>query len=99
MAVSDLALIVWAAIDAAFAQDGMRPPPHQRERKNGFRWMLADDRYRRGRGHVVARVPLWFVRNAFEIFVDQLFPTREVCNGRTLQDYAREAERLRTLSS
>ena len=49
----------------------------ERELSNRLSGMLANDHDRLRGGDVVTRLPLGFIRDSAEIFLDKLFPPRE----------------------
>src|ERR1019366_7397208 len=81
-AVSDLALIILAAIDESFAHDGMSPQRTSDNSRTGFFgfWRMTGDRL--GGGDVEARTPVWFVGHAIEVlFNDLLSPRKSVASA------------------
>ncbi len=72
-AVSDLALIIWAAADESLAHDGMRPQRIAR----GLLRILADDRDGLGGSNIVARTPILFPRDGSEVLFNDLLSPRK----------------------
>ena len=75
-AVSDLALIIWAATDGSFAHDGIKPQRIKDNSRGSFRFCrMIGDRLRGG--NVVAGIPVWFIGDGVEIFLDNLLSPRK----------------------
>ena len=74
LAVSDRALIIFAATDESLAHDGMSPQRTSRHFADRFLRILANNRDILGRGDVVSGTPVMLHRDGVEIRFDDLFP-------------------------
>jgi DNA-binding transcriptional ArsR family regulator len=70
LAVSDLALIILAATDGSFAQDGMSPHLNRDNSRTGSPRILTNHWDRLGGDHVVAWIPIFHFRDAIEVLLN-----------------------------
>jgi hypothetical protein len=65
------------------------PPAHHRQFADRLLWMLANDRDRLGRRNIVSGTPVLPFRDAVEVLLDKLLPSRQSVAPAHGRDYCR----------